>query len=208
MKGLRAKGIVPAVLYGPKTKSLALEVSLEEFEKVFQEAGQSSLLNLEIEGKSFPVLIHDVKTDPLKGSATHVDFYQPDLKKEIVALVPLVFEGEPLAVKDLGGTLIKHVHEVEVKALPQNLPHEIKVNVDRLKTFEDVISVKDLAVLPGVKILKEAKDFVATVAAPEKVEEELEKPIEEKPEEVEQVEQKKSAEAEVGAGEEKERAEK
>jgi large subunit ribosomal protein L25 len=119
------------------------------------------------------------------------------LDEEITATVPLVFEGQALAVKDLGGTLVRNIHELEVKALPQNLPHEIKVDISKLKTFEDNILVKDLIIPKEVKILKTPDETIAFVSEPEKIEEELEKPIEEKVEEVEKVEEKKPSEAKI-----------
>jgi large subunit ribosomal protein L25 len=187
-KALRQKGILPAVLYGPKIKSAPLEINLQEFEKIYQEAGESSLVSLTADGKNFLVLIHDVSTDPLTGRAVHVDFYQPSLEKEVEVNVPLVFEGEAPAIKELGGTLVKNISEVEVKALPQKLPKEIRVDVGNLKTFEDHILIKDLLLPEGAKILKEPNEIVAQVTPLEKVEEELEKPIEEKVEEVKIVE--------------------
>ncbi len=197
VKLLRQKGILPGVLYGPKIKNLSLEIDSKEFEKIYKEAGESSLISLEIKGKKGknPVLIHEVRFNPLTDQPIHVDFFQPSLTEEIEAKVSLVFEGESLAVKDLGGTLIKNIHEVEVKALPQNLPHELKVNVGKLKTFEDNILIQDLIVPEGAKILKDPKEVVASVSPPEKVEEELEKPIEEKVEEVEKVGEEKEEEA-------------
>ena len=194
VKKLRKKGILPGVLYGPKVKATPLEINLKEFEKIYKEAGESSLISLEIEGKKSPVLIHEVARDPLTEKPTHVDFYQPRLEEEVEATIPLVFEGEALAVKDLGGTLVKNISEIDVKALPQNLPHEIKVNIQSLKTFEDSILIKDLEVPEGVKVLKDPEEIVAKVSPPEKVEEELVKPIEEKVEEVEKVEKEKEEE--------------
>ena len=190
VKALRERGVLPGVLYGPRIKeTLPLEINFKEFEKVYKEAGESTLVSLEIEGKKTPVLIHEVKLDPLTGKPIHIDFYQPRLEEEVEVTIPIIFEGEAPAVKDLGGTLVKNIHEVEVRALPQNLPHEIKVNMEKLKTFEDDILVKDLPTPKGVKILKELEEVVATVAPPEKVEEELVKPIGEKVEEVEKVEE-------------------
>lgn len=143
------------------------------------------------------VLIHDIERDPIVGNPIHIDFYQPNLEEEIEAKVPLIFEGEALAVKDLGGTFVKNVSQVVVKAKPQNLPKEIKVAIGSLKTFEDSIMVKDLPVQEGVKILGDLNNIVAFVAQPQKIEEELVKPIEEKVEEVEKVgEKKKEGEAE------------
>ena len=194
VKALRKKSVLPAILYGPKIKEAQpLEIEEKHFEKVYKEAGESTLIFLEIEGQKqkIPVLIHEVARDPLTEKPIHVDFYQPRLEEEVEVKIPLVFEGEAPAVKDLGGTLVKNISELEVKARPQNLPHQIKVNIENLKTFEDNILIKDLKIPAGVKILKEPEEIVVYVSAPVKVEEELVKPIEEKVEEVEKVEEKK-----------------
>jgi large subunit ribosomal protein L25 len=108
--------------------------------------------------------------------------------------VPLVFEGEPPAVKELGGTLVKNILEVDVKALPEKLPHEIKVNVEKLKTFEDAVLIKDLEVPQGVEILKDPEETVALVTPIQDIEGDLEKPIEGDVESVEKIETKKEEE--------------
>lgn len=201
---LRKEGSLPAVLYGPKTKNLSLQTNKKEFEKIYQETGTSSLISLEVEnGKKFIALIHGIQKHPISNDFIHIDFYQPDLEKETEAEIPLEFIGSAPAEKELGGTLVKNIKEIEVKALPQNLPHDIKVNIEGLKTFEDSILVKDLKVPEGVKILKESDEVVVSVFAPQKVEEELEKPIEEKVEEVEKAGEKEKEEK----SEEKEEAE-
>ena len=202
VKKIREKGIIPAILYGPKIKNIPLEVNLKEFEKVYQGAGESSLIQILVGQKKFLVLIHALEIDAISQKPIHIDFYQPKLDEEITATVPLVFEGQAPAVKDLGGTLVRNIHELEVKALPQNLPHEIKVDISKLKTFEDNILVKDLIIPKEVKILKTPQETIAFVSEPEKIEEELEKPIEEKVEEVEKVEEKKPPEAEIAEEEE------
>lgn len=207
-KKLRKEGLVPAVLYGQKIKEpLNLEVNSKEFEKILKGAGSSSLINLEIEGKKegILVLIHDIGRDYVTGNPIHIDFYRPNLEEEIEAKVPLIFEGESLAVKDLGGTLVKNVSEVRVRAKPQNLPKEIKLAINGLNTFEDSVLIKDLQAPEGVRILGDQNNIVAFVAQPQKIEEELAKPVEEKVEEVEKVGQKKkeeSATADVSAGKE------
>lgn len=193
---------MPAVLYGQKIKEpLTLEVNSKEFEKVLRGAGGSSLVSLEIEGKKegFLVLIHALEKDPVVGNPIHIDFYQPNLEEEIEAKVPLVFEGEALAVKDLGGTLVKNASEVRVKAKPQELPKEIKVSISGLKTFEDGVFLKDLPLPQGVKVLGDPNNIIAFVAQPQRIEEELTKPIEEKVEEVEKVGEKKKEEELAGA---------
>ena len=199
VKKLRKKGVLPGVLYGPKMKTATpLEINLKEFEKIYKDTGESSLISLEVDpstgsgqAKKFLVLIHELARDPLTEKPIHVDFYQPRLEKEIEVRIPLIFEGETLAVKDLGGTLVKNISELIVKALPQNLPHEIKVNIEKLKTFGDSVKILDLKLPEGVKVQRSPEEIVAHVLAPGKVEEELVKPVEEKVEEVEKVEEKK-----------------
>ena len=191
---LRNQGLIPGVLYGPKTKAASLKVSGKEFQRVYEEAGESSLIQLGSQGAEAPVLIKEVQRDPVRGNIIHVDFYQPPLDEEIEVTVPLMFQGEALAVRDLGGTLQKNIQEVPVKALPQNLPHEIVVDLSRLATFEDKISIKDLRRGNGVEILRDSEDVVAQVVATKDIEAELEQPVVENVEAVEQVKVEKKEE--------------
>jgi large subunit ribosomal protein L25 len=196
VKSLRKKGILPAILYGPEIENLNLEVGEKEFEKVFKEVGESSLIDLLVGEKKYKAIIHEVQRDPIEGKIIHIDFYSPSLKEKIEVKVPLVFEGVAPAVKDLGGTLVKNISEIEIQCLPDNLPKEIRVDISGLKSFQDFIFVRNLKLPEGVKVLRKEDDILAFVAPPEKVEEELEKPIEEKVEEVEKVEKKKEKEVE------------
>lgn len=194
---LRKTGLVPAVLYGPERKPLNLEVAAKEFLKIYQGAGESSLIELSLEGeaKKIMVLISQIQRDPVSDEILHVDFFAPKLTEKIEAKVPLVFEGDAPAVKELEGTLVKNIQELEIRALPQNLPKEIVVSIGELKTFEDRIRIKDLNLPPNTEIMGHSpQDIVAQVVAPEKIEEELAKPIEEKVEEVEKVEKPKKEE--------------
>ena len=193
---LREQGIVPAVVYGPGEKNLSLEVNEKDFMKVFKEAGESSLIELTIEGQKEkkPVLIHEIQKDPITSAPIHIDFFQASLKEEVEVAIPLVFEGTSIAIKDLGANLVKNMSEIEVKALPQNLPHEIKVNLDLLKNIGDHILVKDLKVASNVTILKKPEEIVALAAAVEKVEEELATTVEEDVSKVEKVEKEKKTE--------------
>jgi len=195
-EALRRQGKLIAILYGPETKNKLLKLDYRSFEKIFAEAGKSSLISIEVEGtkEKVPVLIHEVQRDSLTEKFLHVDFYQPKLKEKMEAKIPLVFEGESKAVKDLEGTLIKNIQELEIKALPKDLPREIRVSVESLKTFEDNILIKDLKLPKEIEILKKPDEVIASVSAPEKVEEELQKPIKEKVEEVKKVEEGKPKE--------------
>ncbi|MBI3671485.1 50S ribosomal protein L25 [Candidatus Azambacteria bacterium] len=168
VKSLRQNGDVPAVLYGKDFKNVNLALNAKEFFSIYQEAGESTVLDVHIEGdkKDHNVLIHHVDFDPITEGIIHVDFYKVDMNKEVTAKVPLVFSGESEAVKTGNGVLVKSMHDVEVSALPKNLPHEITIDLSILKTFEDVITVSDISVSEGVKIKAHADDVIASVKPP------------------------------------------
>lgn len=200
---LREQGFLPAVLYGNSIENLSLTVGLREFEKIYKDAGRSSLISLTAGDKKFSVLVHALQKHALTGDFIHVDFYQPSLTEETIAKIPLEFVGVSLAEKDLGGTIVKDIQELEVKALPQNLPSKIQVDITSLETFDNNILVKDIKVPENVKIVKEPDEVVVSVSAPTNVDEELEKPIEEGVEEVEKEgEEKKEGEEEAEEGQE------
>jgi len=136
---LRKEGFIPAVLYGPGSVSLALSVAKKEFDMAYKEAGESSLVSLNVDKDKSLVLIRGVQHHPLSGLAIHVDFYQPRLDEKIKIMVPVHLEGEAPAQKNFEGTLIQNVNEVEVSSLPQDLPSEIIVDVSMLETLEDRI---------------------------------------------------------------------
>ena len=191
---LKESGKIPAVVYGPGVKNISLEIDQLEFKKVFKEAGESSLIDLKVDKEKRPVLIHEIQKDPVSDKIIHIDFFQASLKEEVEVTVPLVFEGTAPAIKELGATLVKNMIEIQVKALPQNLPHEIKVNIDGLKAIGDHILVKNLPLAEGVKVSKKPDEIVVSISAAEKVEEELAKEIEEKVEDIEKVEKEKKEE--------------
>ena len=227
-KKLRTTGVIPAVLYGSsytkstkdRPASIPLQVSLKVFEKVFKAAGESTLVNLVIEGQGqHKVLIHDVAKHYMKNEPIHVDFYEVDLTRKIHAKIPLEFIGVSPAVKELGAILVKSLNEVEVEALPSDLPHNIELNLESLKTVEDHIRVSDIKLSDKVKILTHAEDIIVSVQPPRTEEElaELEKPTAEaekaaiegmqaeadKAKEVQAVEGEEKAETKVEAKSEK-----
>jgi len=188
-------GMVPAVLYGPGLENVLLQVDKKSFDKVFKEAGET-LISLKVDDKTYSVLIYDTQKNPFTAELVHVDFYQPNLKEEVETEVPLEIEGEAPAVKALGGTLITNVKELNIKALPKDLPSKIKVNVGGLETFDDFILVKDIKLPQGVTILDNPEEIVVQVVEPEKIEEEPVAPVEEKLPEVEAKEETKEEEEE------------
>ena len=174
-RSLRKKGFLPAVIYGPKLKSASVSVEAKVFNSVWKKAGESTVVTLEVpEGQKISkhsVLIYDVAKEPLTGQPVHVDFYAVDITKAVTAEILLHFVGDPPAVKDLSGVLIKILHEIEVEALPMDLPHEIIVDTSVLRSFADKIFVKDIKVGPKVKILADAEEVVAIIEPPRSEEE-------------------------------------
>src|SRR3989344_4407441 len=149
-RALRRSGLLPAVLYGKNQDSLPLQVNLTDFNKVLKTAGESTLVYLNIDGQSYPTIIHDVARDTLTDIILHTDFYKVKLDEKIKTNVPVVFVGESPAVKDLGGIFVRNVNELEVEAFPQDLPHEITIDISALKNFGDKISIKDLKTGLGI----------------------------------------------------------
>ena len=166
LKKLREAGKLPAVVYGPKEESQALTIDAKVFDKLFEEAGESTIITLKGLKEDTEVLVHDVAFDPERGGMTHVDFYAIEKGKELTTHVPLEFVGEAPAVK-LGGTLTKVLHEIEVTCIPSALPKEIEVDVSALVDFEKQIHVSDLVLPASVKIENDPEEVIALVQAVE-----------------------------------------
>src|SRR5262249_35616307 len=143
-KTLRLGGVLPAVIYGRAEESTPIAIDRKTFEKVFKTAGESTIITIKGLGESKDALIHDVEFDAVTGTPTHVDFYAIEKGQKVTVSVPLEFEGVSPAVKDLGGILVKVMHELEVECEPKDLPSHISVDISKLVTLEDQIHVKDL----------------------------------------------------------------
>jgi large subunit ribosomal protein L25 len=204
VKSLRRKGVIPAVVYGGKDGTIPIELDQKEFSKAFKTAGETTLIKLLVGEKVKNVLIHDIGRDPITGEMNHVDFYEVKMDEKITTKVPLIFIGDAPAVIDLGGVLVKAMQELEVRALPSDLPHQIEINISQLVTFDDNILVKDIKLPKNVEILENLETSVATVTPPrsEAELETLKGEVEEKVEEVKVEAEEKAKERE---GEEKER---
>jgi len=163
VKKLRKEGVLPANIYGKDVKSESVQVPYKEFEKVYKEAGETGLVDLEVDGQVKPVLIHNIQFDPVSHEPLHADFYQVNLKEKVKTMVPISFIGEPLAVINKVGILLEQLSEVEVEALPTDLPEKIEVNVEQLVNVDDQITVSQIKVPAGVAILSDANQVVAKI---------------------------------------------
>ncbi|MCH7759529.1 50S ribosomal protein L25 [Patescibacteria group bacterium] len=201
---LRKGGIIPAVVYGRDLKSKMIQVKVQAFEEVYQEAGTSSLINLEIDQeKPLKVLIYALQYHYLTDQVQHIDFYKIKAGEKITVPVTLNFIGEAPVVKELGGHLITNLDRVEIECLPEDLINEIEVDVSSLKKLDDTIRIKDLKFSDQIKILQDSEAPVIHAEEPRRAEEEEAAEAEEgKPEEVERVGEAEK-EAEEGKSEEK-----
>jgi large subunit ribosomal protein L25 len=164
-KTLRREGILPANIYGKKEKSLSVQLEAKSFLPVFKEVGETGLIELKVadEKEARPVLIHNVQFHPVDETPLHVDFYQVDLKEKVTTKIPVELIGESSAVKDKIGILIQPLSEVEVEALPADLPEKIEVNISGLKAINDAVVVADVKLLEVIKVLTEGKEVLAKI---------------------------------------------
>jgi len=159
------------VLYGKGVENKNIKIKKSDFNKVFNEAGESNLIDLDFGAESVKVLVKDTQRDILKNFFTHVDFYQVNMKEKITTEIPLHFIGEAKAIKELGGALIKDMDSLEVECLPSDLVDHIDVDISVLKTFDDAIRVNDLTLPKGLALVHHTNEMIAAVKEP-KVEEE------------------------------------
>ena len=165
-KKLRARGIVPGVIYGDQFKARSIQVSLKDFQKVYAEAGESTLVYVNLDNEAYPTIIHDVSVDSIQDNVLHVDFYKVSLDEKIHAKIAVEIIGEAPAVKDFGGILVKNINEIEVEGFPQDLPHKFTVDVSVLKQIKDQITVKDMTIPKGIELKTSPNDIIVLIQEP------------------------------------------
>lgn len=199
---IRNNGMIPAVVYGVRVENTMISVPSVNFEKILKVAGESSTIVLDIKGdeskketsKKVDVLIHDMQLDPIKGYPIHIDFLAIDMNKPVEVKIPIEFIGLAPAEKDGLGVLIKVLHEIEIEALPKDLPHNVTVDVSLLLALNDQIHVKDIVMPKGVIVKTHADEVVALIGAIK------EEPVEEAPVDLSAIEvEKKGKQEEEGA---------
>ncbi|MEK7569792.1 MAG: 50S ribosomal protein L25 [Patescibacteria group bacterium] len=191
---LRKTGIIPAVFYGAGKKSTSIEVATSAFKKIWRAAGESTAVQVKTPEENVDTLIHEVQVDPVTDEPIHVDFLAIDMTKKIKVKVSLEYAGVSEAVKAGLGNLVKVLHEVEVEALPKDLPHNLAVDISKLRTLEDNVVISDIKVPQGVEILNNPEEVVASMVA------QVEEKVEEAPVDLSAIEvEKKGKQEEEGA---------
>ena len=180
VKTLRKDSILPANIYGRKIKSLAVQVDLKSFLPVLKEAGETGLVELKVKGedKTRPILIHNIQYHSVNDQPLHADFYQVDLKEKVTSKIPVELIGESSAVKSRVGILIQPLNEIEVEALPTDLPEKIEVDISKLENIDDSVLVSDVKLEDTVKVLTDTTQILVKIDPPAKEEEEVAPPAE------------------------------
>jgi len=172
VKILREEGSMPAVLYGPKEDTFPITISMKDFGKVLKEAGESTVITLETPKGKKNAIIHAVQFDPVRSTPIHADFYIIEEGKEVEVNVPLEFVGVSIAVKELGGTLVKVVHELPIKGKPADLPHSIDVDISTLTDLDSNISAEKVVLPKGIVLTINGEEIIASISVAKEEEEE------------------------------------
>ena len=201
VKLLRKQAILPANIYGRKVKSLAVQVDLKAFLPILKETGETGLVELKVKGedKIRPVLIHNVQYHAVNDQPLHADFYQVNLKEKVTTKIPVELIGESPAVKNKIGILIQPLNEIEVEALPTDLPEKIEVDISSLAEINDAVLLKDVKLGMGVKVLSDLNQILVKIDPPAK-EEEVTVPVEEETKEGEEGEKEEGKEEKTTEG--------
>ena len=157
--------------------STPISIPKIDFLKVWEEAGESSVVTLNTSEGEKESFIHDVDLDPVTGNPRHADFYVFEKGHKVEVALPVEFTGISPAVKDLGGTLVKVLHEIKVEAMPKDLPHNLTIDIGSLTQFGDQILAKDIQLSSGLELKENPEEVVVTVAAPREEKEEEAAPI-------------------------------
>lgn len=179
---LRREGFIPAVVYGRAQEATPIAVNAKEFDKLFRQAGESTVISLQGLGESKDVLVQEVAVDPVSGISLHADFYAIAKGQTVTVEVPLEFVGESGAVKDLGGILVKVMHELEIECEPKDLPRSIEVDISKLATLEDQVKISDLKLPASAKISVDMDEVVAMISVAQ------EEPVEAAPADISTIE--------------------
>lgn len=165
LKKLRREGVLPGNIYGKAMKSSAVQLPLKDFKTVFNIVHETGLVDLAFDKEIIPVLIHNVQLDGRSREPLHADFFKVNLNEKITAKIPVVAVGESKAELDKVGLLEQPTMEIEVEALPTELPEKIEVNVEKLALVDEQILVSDIAAPTGVTILTDGGQLVFKIGA-------------------------------------------
>lgn len=163
VKRLRREGLVPGVVYGPVVEgTVSVSVNEREFYKFYMAHGHSTIFTIKWDGGSQPVLIREVQRDPVRRDMLHVDFFAPDMNVTLRQSVPVSLHGAAELTEE-GAVLQQVLNEIEVEALPADLPSELQVDISGLTSIGDSLHVSDITAPENVEIMADPEGTVASI---------------------------------------------
>jgi large subunit ribosomal protein L25 len=195
---LRREGLIPAIVYGGEGEPIPIELDAKDAIKILNETSTSTLITLKVGKDDHRVLLRDIQYDVIRRIPIHVDFLRVEMDTAIRTTVPIDFIGEAPGVKELGGVLVTGLDELEIEALPSDLPDKVTVDLEVLKEIDSMITVADVFVGKGVEVLTEPEEVIAHIVYQEieEIEEEEVEAVVEAPMEPELVERPRHEEFE------------
>jgi len=158
---LRRGGRIPAVIYGRSGKAVSIDLDASDFIKGTKGISESTIVKVEVDGKAYEAFVKDTQRNIIDGNILHIDFYEVESGVALRAKVSLVFNGNPVGVRE-GGMLETPVHEIEIECLPKDLPERIDIDISGLKANQSM-HVRDIALAPGIKLLSNPDQVFALV---------------------------------------------
>lgn len=159
---LRKRGSVPAVFYGPKEGATAIAIDALRLERVWKEAGETTVITLTGVGEDKDTLIHDAQFHPVTGKLLHADFYVLEKGKKVKINIPLEFEGQAPAEK-AGHIVVKALHEIEIEVAPAELPRSLAVDLSKLEQVGDHITVAEIKLPASATLVTHRDEIVVSV---------------------------------------------
>ncbi|MDR1903508.1 MAG: 50S ribosomal protein L25 [Treponema sp.] len=158
---LRRSGRVPGVLYGRSGEAVSLDLDALEFKNGIKNISESTIVKIDLEGKSYDAFVKDTQRNILDGNIIHVDFYEVESGIALRARVSIHLHGNPIGVRE-GGVLEVPLHEIEIECLPKDLPERINVDISDLKANQS-IHVRDLNLSEAIRIISGLDQVIALV---------------------------------------------
>jgi large subunit ribosomal protein L25 len=166
VRALRRQGQLPAVIYGHGIKPLLISLNQKEANRILPSLSSSHLVVIKVDGQPHTTLVREKQRHPVKGHMIHIDFQEVSMTERLKAQVQLVIVGDAPAVKNYNGIIVVNMEELEVEALPGDLPDRITLNIDSLTNIGDAIHVRDIQLPSTVDMLEDPNEIIVVVTAP------------------------------------------
>lgn len=166
VKALRRQGELPAVIYGHGIQPLSIKLDLHTTSLALAAVSSSQLVDVEVEGTIHTTLVRERQRHPVRGDFIHLDFQEVSMTEKLHVMVNIFLRGDAPAVKEFNGVVVQRMEEIEIEALPGDLPDHIEINLEPLTEIGSALHVHDLVVPSGVEVLSDADEVVVVITAP------------------------------------------